>query len=157
MDSRYELLVLALARQFGDSLKAVVLFGSQARGEATPQSDHDVFMVAGGLAGDPLSRTRQVRGAIADRLADLPGAINLHAKTPAEFEADLTPLTLDVCVDGICLFGEQYFEPFRRKALSALAASRMIRKRVGRSLFWMLPELRAVNWELTWDGYRERH
>jgi hypothetical protein len=68
-------------------------------------------------------------------LADLPGAMGLHARTPAEFEMDLTPLYLDVCVDGLCLYGEDYFEPFRRRCLAALAASGVKRERVGRTLF----------------------
>ncbi|MBM3791575.1 MAG: nucleotidyltransferase domain-containing protein, partial [Acidobacteria bacterium] len=132
-----------------------VLFGSQARGGARADSDHDVFIVAEGLPEDLLGRTRMVRGALAECLADLPGAVNLHARTPPEFESDLTPLVLDVCVDGICLYGAHYFEPFRRKALAALAESGMIRRHVGRSLFWMFPGGGARNWELTWEGYHE--
>jgi hypothetical protein len=32
----------------------------------------------------------------------------------------------------------------------------MKRTRVGGSLFWMLPGGGPRNWELTWEGYRER-
>ena len=156
MDSGYDILLRALSAAFGDRLRTAVLFGSRARGENSSESDHDIFLVIDGLNSDPLGRTREVRGAIKDCLADLPGAMNLHAKTPFEFESDLTPLCLDVCVDGMCLFGEEYFEPLRRKALAALASSGMKRRRVGKSLFWMLSGKAARNWELTWDGYRER-
>jgi len=156
MTSEYTVLLRALTGAFGSSLKTVVLFGSRARDEAGPNSDHDIFLVAEDLATDPLARTKQVRGALLACLADLPGAMNLHAKTPLEFEADLTPLYLDICVDGICLYGEGYFEPLRSKCLAALISSRMQRTRVGGSLFWMLPGGGARNWELTWEGYRER-
>ncbi len=156
MGREYEPLVEALSNRFGSNLKAVVLFGSRARGDASPYSDHDIFIVADSLPVEPLSRTRQVRACLQHLLAELPGAMNLHAKTPAEFEVDLTPLYLDVCVDGICLFGAEYFEPLRKRGLAALSASGMKRKRVGGSLFWMLPGNGPRNWELTWEGYRER-
>jgi hypothetical protein len=152
----YDLLLPALIRCFGPLLKTVVLFGSRARGDATPDSDYDIFVVAEGLPENPVSRSRQLRGALIPCLADLPGTVNLHGKTPREFEADLTPLFLEVCVDGICLYGKDYFEPLRKKALAALAASGMRRRRAGRQLFWMFPDARARNWELTWEGYRER-
>ena len=156
MDTPYSILLQALSTRFGSRLKTVVLFGSRARGEASPDSDHDIFIVAEGLPADPLGRARQLRGALIDCLANLPGAINLHGKTPLEFEADLTPLYLDICVDGICMHGEEYFEPLRQRALAALASSGMERMRVGGNLFWMFPGGGARDWELTWDGYRER-
>ena len=155
MPEKYAILIHALRDSFGSRLKAVVLFGSRARGDAAADSDHDIFVVAEDLPAEPLRRTKLVRGAISDCLAALPGAINLHARTPSEFEAVLTPLYLEVCVDGICLFGESYFEPLRRRGLAALASSGMERKRVGRSLFWMFADARPRNWELTWGGYRE--
>ncbi|MGE5248904.1 MAG: nucleotidyltransferase domain-containing protein [Bacteroidota bacterium] len=155
MDGGYDVLLRALRAAYGHHLKTVVLFGSRARGEASAHSDHDIFAVIEGLPADPMARARETRMTLIDCLADLPGPIGLHAKTPAEFEADLTPLYLDVCADGICLFGSDYFEPFRRKCLTALASSGMKRERVGRTLFWMLPGNGPKNWELTWEGYRE--
>jgi predicted nucleotidyltransferase len=152
----YDTLLQALSSSFGPRLKAVVLFGSRARGEASQDSDHDIFVVVQGLQADPLARAREVRGTLSHCLGNLPGSINLHAKTPPEFEADLTPLYLEICVDGICLLGEDYFEPLRKRGLAALASSGMKRSRVGSSLFWMFPDGGARNWELTWDGYRER-
>jgi len=156
MTSEYTILLQALTAAFGSRLKTIVLFGSRARGEAVPGSDHDIFMVAEDLPADPLARTKQVRGTLLSCLADLPSAMNLHAKTPLEFEADLTPLYLDICVDGICLYGEGYFEPLRGMGLAALSSSGMKRTRVGGSLFWMLDGGGPRNWELTWEGYRER-
>jgi predicted nucleotidyltransferase len=157
MEPDYGILLHALTSRFGPRLKTVVLFGSRARNEAGLESDHDIFIVVEDLPEDPLGRARETRGALLPYLADLPGAINLHAKTPAEFEDDLTPLFLDVVVDGICLSGEDYFEPLRQKGLAALTSSGMERRRIGGSLFWMLSGNGPRNWELTWDGYRERN
>ncbi len=156
MLEEYAPLVNALSSKFGSHLKAVVLFGSRARGEASPHSDHDIFIVVEQLPADPLKRARLTRGSLRDCLADLPGSINLHAKTPEEFQADLTPLYLDICVDGICLFGADYFDPMRSRGLAALSASGAKRTRAGGTLFWIFPGNGPRNWELTWDGYRER-
>jgi uncharacterized protein len=156
MNANYTILIQALQEAFGERLKTVVLFGSQARGEARPGSDHDVFVVIHGLPREPVSRQQELRGALRDCLADLPGAVSLVGRTPPEFEADLTPLYLDVCVDGVCLYGAEYFEPFRGCALAGLEASGMKRKRIGNTLHWMFPDGRARDWEWTWEGYRER-
>lgn len=152
----YEKIVDALSGFFGNRLRTVVLFGSRARGDARPESDHDLFIVVEGLPTAPLDRARETRAALMPALLDFPGAVNVHARTAAEFEADLTPLYLEVIVDGICLYGEDYFEPMRRRGLAALASSGMRRTRSGRTYFWMFPDDRLRNWELTWDGYRER-
>ena len=80
---------------------------------------------------------------------------NTIAKTPSEVACNLTPLLLDVCVDGICLFGQDYFDPYRRKALQALQQSGLKRKREGRTWYWQFEQFPTRVWELTWDGYRE--
>ncbi len=153
---RYNLVVQVLEQTFAGRLKTVILFGSQARGEARPDSDHDLFVVIEGLPRDPVARVRLVRMTLLPILADLPGPISFVAKTPEEVMTDLTPLLLDVCVEGLCLYGDSYFEPYRQKALAALRYSGLQRRRVGGVLMWVFPRLPTGAWELTWDGYRER-
>jgi hypothetical protein len=150
------LIVDGLRRAFGSRLKTIVVFGSQARGEAGQGSDVDVFIVVDGLARDPVARQREARGWMIDCVADLPGPLGLVCRTPREFESDLTPLFLDVCVDGICLYGDVYFEPYRRRALSALQASGLRRRRIGNAWHWLFPGAPPRYWQLSWDGYRER-
>jgi hypothetical protein len=46
--------------------------------------------------------------------------VDFSAKTPRndmpeEVEANLTPLLLDICVDGVGLYGETYFQFYRKK------------------------------------------
>lgn len=150
-DTTYIPLVRALRQAFGDKLRAAVLFGSRARGEATDDSDHDVFLVIEDLPQEPVKRLKTVRMPLLS--VDL--NVSTVAKTPAELEADPTPLILDICTDGVCLHGADYFEPLRARALRAIKQSGLIRERIGDGFFWHFPDYRHRNWELTWDGYRE--
>jgi predicted nucleotidyltransferase len=147
----YQKLVSQLKKAFGSRLRAVVLFGSRARGEVSPEKDHDVFLVIDGLDGNPLRRQNEVRLAI----WDIPFRINTIAKTPEEVDRNLTPLLLEICVDGICLYGEDYFEPYRKRARNALAHSGLKRRRVGREWYWQFEKMPEKEWELSWEGFRE--
>ena len=144
-------LVSQLRKAFGSRLRAVVLFGSRARGDVSSEKDHDVFLVINGLDGNPLRRQNEVRSAIWDN----PFKINTIAKTPEEVARNLTPLLLEICVDGICLYGEDYFESYRKKAMNALADSGLKRRRVGREWYWQFEKMSEKEWELSWEGFRE--
>lgn len=151
----YREVIQSLVERFGARLKTVVLFGSRARQESRQKSDHDLFVVIENLSKDPVVRQREVREILLPILDRLPGPISFLAKTPEEVNANLSPLLLDVCVDGVCLFGEDYFEPYRQRALAALRSSRLRRQRIGETWMWVYPQLPKVDWELTWEGYRE--
>ena len=152
---QYDLVVQALLMTFDERLKAVVLFGSQARGEARPDSDHDLLVVIDKLPLEPVARQRIVRQALLPVIDRLPGDISLVVKTPEEVAVNLTPLLLDVCVDGVCLYGAAYFEPYRHRGLAALHQSRLKRQSVGDTLMWLAPSL-SKNWELNWEGFFDR-
>lgn len=156
MGSDYEPLIEALREAFAEGLKCIVLFGSRARGEAHARSDHDLLVVAEGLPKDPVRRQRTITAPLLPLLDRVPGPIAFVAKTPGEFEADISTVVLDACVDGICLWGASYFEPWRRRALDALRESGLRRERLGRTSMWVFPGKPPRDWELTWDGYRER-
>jgi predicted nucleotidyltransferase len=155
LTQRYHLVIQSLEKNFGQRLKLVVLFGSQARGEARPESDHDLFIVVDDLPTEPVARQRSVRAVLLPILANLLGAINFVAKRPSEVTANLTPLLLDICVDGICLYGEDYFQPYRQKALAALRQAGLRRQTLNNTTMWLFPQLPTGNWELSWEGYRE--
>ena len=65
MDDKLSTIIVELRRQFellyGERLVRMVLFGSQARGDAEPESDIDVLVVLRGPV-DPGRRDRSHRG-----------------------------------------------------------------------------------------------
>jgi predicted nucleotidyltransferase len=147
----YRPLIQKLSEAFGDRLRTVVLFGSRARGETEAQRDHDVFLVIEGLSPGPLARQKEIRKAI----WDIPIRLNTISKTPEEVDRNLTPLLLEICVDGVCLFGKDYFEPYRKRAIQVLKQSGLKRKRVGKEWYWLFEKIPKKEWELSWEGFCE--
>lgn len=151
----YSVLVQTLLERFGERLQTVVLFGSRSRGEAHTDSDHDILAVIEGLPQDPLARQREVMAALLPQLLCLPGRLSLIAKTPQEVNGHLTPLMIDVCMDGIGLYGQAHFESLRSKVVYALRDAGLQRRRLAGTWMWMFPSLPKKEWDLTWEGYRE--
>jgi predicted nucleotidyltransferase len=152
MDDRayWELIACRYQEAFGEGLRGVAAFGSRARGEARPGSDHDLLLVAGGLAPDPFVRSAQVRGPLAGL-----GALQVQvlARTPEEFVADVTPLHLDLALDAIVLLERERFLTLRLERLRELLALAGLER--GPDLFWRWrspPKVR--DWAITWEGVR---
>jgi hypothetical protein len=114
-----------------------------------------IFVAIEGLPIEPLSRQCEVRSALLPILDELTGSISFVSKTPEEVEKGLTPLMLDMCVDGICLYGDSFFDRFRQKALTALKQAGG-RRRLAGTWLWIFPRIPAKPWELSWEGYHER-
>jgi len=149
--SLYQPMIQNLISAFGERLKSVVLFGSQARSKQVLKRDHDILVVVENLPQKPLQRLKEMRKTI----LNIPLEINFIAKTPEEVEINLTPLMLEICVDGICFYGEDYFDNYRQRGLRALNQSGLKRKRVGKEWYWQFEGIPKNNWELTWDGFNE--
>jgi predicted nucleotidyltransferase len=147
----YKALIQKLSEAFGERLRTVVLFGSRARGKTEAQRDHDIFLVIEKLPAGPLMRQKEIRRAI----WDIPVRINTISKTPEEVDRNLTPLLLEICVDGVCLYGEDYFEPYRKKAMQVLKQSGLKRKRIGKEWYWLFEKVPKKEWELNWEGFHE--
>jgi len=147
----YRPLIENLKNTFARRLKTVVLFGSQARSKTILPRDHDIFVVIENLSENPLQRLKEVRKTI----LDVPLEVNFIAKTPEEVDKNLTPLMLEIIVDGICLYGEKYFEKYRQPGLQALKQSGLKRVRIGKGWYWKFDKVPERNWELNWDGYHE--
>jgi len=89
------------------------------------------------------------------KLTQLPERLSIIAKTPEELHADVTPLLVDICTDGVALYGKALFDVLRTQVLQALRESGMERRRIGDTWMWLFPLQPKKDWELTWEGYRE--
>jgi len=112
-------------------------------------------VVIEGLAQDPLARQREVLAPLLPELLRLPERLSVIAKTPQELWGELTPLVVDVAVDGIALYGQPYFESLRSKVLRALRRAGLQRRRIAGTWMWMFPALPEEDWVMTWGGFRE--
>jgi predicted nucleotidyltransferase len=93
--------VAALRQALGDDLVALVLFGSRARGDERPESDWDLLLIAENLPASPLQRRKHVLSLLP---ADWRYRTNVVAHTPAEWFGRVTPLALDIALDGVVLY-----------------------------------------------------
>ncbi len=140
----------ALKDALGDRLVALVLFGSQARGEADEASDWDLLLIAKDLPTGTLKRHFALKRALPPLWR---GRIALLAKTPEEFEARLPALYLDIADDGILLYDptEYAARKLRRIRELRLEAGLERRDRAG-ELIWEWAEPPTGLWKIEWDG-----
>ena len=89
-----------LARTLGDQLQAVVLYGSQARGEAHPGSDIDVLIVLQGDFdyGDMLKRTSPI---ISTLSLDNDVVISRAFISAERYQSERSPFMLNVRREGV--------------------------------------------------------
>jgi predicted nucleotidyltransferase len=87
---------------FQDDLITLVLFGSQARGEATPESDIDVLVV---LRDKQIrdNKREEVIDFIADLCLEFGVLVSCVYVSKAQFETEKSPLLLNVRREGIVL------------------------------------------------------
>lgn len=137
----------ALKAYFGRRLMAVVLYGSVARGEGTPESDIDLLIVAHGLPESLRARNRLLvdfeEGFLPELLAPyhrggMPIDVSTKIKTPEEAQR-LTPFYLDLTEEAIILYQQgRFFDEIMdrlRERLDALGAQR---QRQGGIRYWKL-------------------
>ncbi len=141
--------VAALQTALGDNLIALILFGSRARGDAAPDSDWDLLLIAENLPSSPWRRHQEI-------LTLLPREwwhrLNILAHTPAEWFARVTPLALDIALDGVLLYdNSQSLLPARlstlRKQLSHLGLERHA---IENEWIWLWRGEPQRHWELEW-------
>lgn len=140
----------ALRQALGDRLIAVVLFGSQARGEATEYSDWDLLVIAEDLPEKPLDRHLLLRRWLP---AASGGRVSLQAKTPTEFEARVPSLYLDIALDGQVLYDPRGYATARLARLRRLMQRHGLyreRRPAGDLWRWRRPPPRP--WRLTWES-----
>lgn len=91
-----------LERLYGERLSKVVLFGSQARGDAEPDSDIDVLVVLKGDVrdGEEISRTSKIT---ADLSLANDVVIGCVFVSDQQFAIENSPLLLNVRREGVAL------------------------------------------------------
>lgn len=142
----------ALQRQLRDRLVTLVLFGSQARGEAQDDSDWDLLVIAHDLSERPLERYQQMKQILPEPWR---GRVSILAKTPEEFESGVSSLWLDIALDGVLLYDSQGYAGRRLGALKRLIEQRgLLRERVGQELVWRWKRFPGYEWSLDWKDAR---
>ena len=138
----------ALLKALDNCLVAVILFGSQARGEASAGSDWDLLVIAEGLPERHFERHLYLKRLLPPRWR---GAVSLLAKTPDEFEAHLPSLYLDIALDGQILYDPRGYAVERLAALRDLIEeSGLYRERTEAGDVWRWQKEPSGPWALEW-------
>jgi predicted nucleotidyltransferase len=142
--------VITLHEHLGASLRGVVLFGSRARGDARPDSDWDLLLVADGLPASVLERSRMLRNALP---AQWCGRAAIIAKTPPEFETEFPAYYLDVGSDGQILYDKDgYLEARLTRIRQRMQEAGLQRRRLAHGFFWAWQTPPRGPWRIDWDG-----
>lgn len=105
------------------AVKAIVLFGSQARGGTDRWSDFDIFVIADDLPSDWWERMELLG-------CDRPAWVDVVGYTESEVRANLhRSLILDAALEGIVLYGDAAW--LRAAALEYIAEHRLVKREWG--------------------------
>ena len=138
-----------LKEKLTDSLVAVVLFGSRARGDAHEESDWDVLVIAHDLPDRPFRRHIFLNAQLPPRWR---AVISLIAKTPKEFEASLPAFYLDIALDGIVLYDSHRYMQEKLTHLQTLIRKKGLRReKIGGSFAWRWDKFPGFGWSIEWD------
>lgn len=140
----------ALRLALGDRLVAVVLFGSRARGDAKPESDWDLLVIAEGLPEHPLERHLLLKQALPVLIRS---RVSILAKTRAEFEAHFPALYLDIGLDGRVLVDPSgYFATRQAMVRGIIRRAGLHRERSTAGDAWVWDHPPSGHWSLHWDS-----
>jgi len=90
-----------LSEAYGERLHAVVLFGSEARGDARPDSDIDVVVVLDKLAGDYGDELERGLAAVYPVALRLGRRVSVKPLARDEYEQGDSPLLREVRRSGV--------------------------------------------------------
>lgn len=127
---------------------SVILFGSQAKGDAGPDSDWDFLVIAKGLPSSPLERHLSLKRVLPEACR---GGVCLLAREPAEFEAHVPSLYLDVALDGKILYDPHGYAGEKVAFLRGLTERLgLYRDRTSAGDIWRWKKEPARFWQLAW-------
>lgn len=127
-----------------------MLFGSRARGDASPGSDWDLLVVANGLPEHPLERHRLIKSHLPPEIR---AQVAVIAKTPAELEARLQALYLDIALDGEILFDRGDYAAIRLAMVQdIIERAGLRRERTPYGDIWQWRDPPRGEWSLEWDS-----
>jgi predicted nucleotidyltransferase len=150
MQAQLAKVVSALKQGLGNSLIAVVLFGSRARGAADEASDWDLLVIAHKLPDKTLERHLWLKSVLP---VEWRGRVSVLAKTQQEFEARLPSLYLDIALDGIILCDADEYVTERLARLRRLIQKQGLRRESAeRDLIWRWQKFPGFNWSLDWEA-----
>jgi hypothetical protein len=147
-----EKIVKTFKDYLGDSLVSIVLFGSHARGDARKASDYDLFIVANKLPESPLKRTMFIRRPLVGKFKE---KLAIVAKTKKEVEESFPPLFLDLGLDGVILYDDNFFNEKLKRILQIIKEAGLRRKRGSHGFYWEWEKRPKRGWQIDWSGYRE--
>lgn len=146
-------LVQSLKNALKGDLVAVVLFGSQARGEAKPESDWDILVIAKELPKKPLARFSYLKNLIP---VDIRGEVSILAKTPGEFESALPALYLDIAIDGVLLYDSNgYAQKKVQQVKTIIRRKGLQRQKINGEYLWQWKQFPGFDWTLEWDSVQK--
>lgn len=92
----------ALERLYGDRLRQVILYGSQARGEANEDSDVDVVVVLAGsiVPGREIDRMLDLVVELNEKYGTL---ISVYPVSEENYQATQSPLLVNVRREGVAV------------------------------------------------------
>ncbi|HZQ07204.1 MAG TPA: nucleotidyltransferase domain-containing protein, partial [Anaerolineae bacterium] len=139
---------------FGSDLVGIALYGSRARGEARPDSDVDLLLIARNLPVQPRARAQILHEGLRGVSTDL--NFSVYERTPEEFESYFPSVFLDMGLDGIILYDpEEYLTQKLARIREIIEVAGLYRYRLSpKSLCWNWKNPPRRGWEITWEGYR---
>jgi predicted nucleotidyltransferase len=141
-------IVSRLVSGLGDSLIAIILFGSKARGDDRAHSDWDLLIIANDLPARPMTRLRYLKDLLPESTRSTGSII---AKTPNEFEGSLTSLYLDIAIDGIILFDAKGYAEEKLSQLRKLILEKGLkRQQIDGGFIWRWKKFPGFGWSLDW-------
>jgi len=125
-------------------VRAVLLFGSVARGEATDRSDSDLLILHEGMpAAGLVERRRILYRAVVERIGDVFEAVTLIDMEFGDFvnPGFVSPLLLNIYWDAVVVFDRTgLLEEFLRRVRRRIEESGLRRVKDDRAYYWILPK-----------------